>query len=223
MILKYILIKSHIGGSVNKSCKTQATMFLEKYYDKKFNGLSTGSLPRTDKAIVHSSLDSVNSVYGEPCGYEVDKLIQELQIDANDVFYDLGSGTGNVCATVLFGSGCNKAVGIELSDTRHQAAVKIKEQIQLDHPNKMENKSLVLINDNFLNHDYSDATIIFTDSVLFTDKTMNEIENRAIKAPNIRYLVSMKGVYTPVHFKHLKEMNIRASWGNSRMNIYVPK
>ena len=37
MILKYILITSHIGGSVNKSCKTQATTFLEKYYDKQFN------------------------------------------------------------------------------------------------------------------------------------------------------------------------------------------
>ena len=134
MLLKYIIQKITVGGAPKPACKEQSTLFLQSYYDKNLTKLRSDNLPISDKVNQYKNNNSVNSVYGEPCGYEVDRLIKELDITESDVFYDLGSGNGNVCATVLFGSACKKAVGIELSDTRHNEAIRIKGEIQKNYP-----------------------------------------------------------------------------------------
>lgn len=218
--LKYKLYRNQDGGTTQE-CKYQSTEFLQQYYDKNITKLKTPNLSKNDNILQYKDNSDVNVVYGEPCAYEIDNLIQELNINENDVFYDLGSGNGNVCATVLFGSSCKKAVGIELSDTRHNEAIRIKNQIYKNHPDKTIDKQLIFINDNFMNYNYEDATIVFMDSVLFENKTINNIEKKLKNNPNIRYFISMKNEYTPIFFKYIKTLNIKASWGSSRFNIYT--
>jgi len=213
-MLKYRLEQSN-------SCSSQKTNFLMKYYNKQINNMMSSNLSKNDTINKYKSLDNVNVIYGEPCAYELDTLISRLDINENDVFYDLGSGNGNVCATFLFSTPIKKSIGIELSSDRHNEAIRIKSEIQKNYSNQLENKQLEYIHDNFMNYDYANATIVFMDSVLFTDKTLHEIENILIKAPNIKYLISMKAKYNPIHFKLKETLNIKATWGKSVIYIYT--
>jgi len=219
--LKYKIYKIQKGGSPIPPCKSQKTSFLQDYYtNESLNKIKTPNLEKTDIILIHNDNPEVKVIYGEVCGYEVDNLIKELNINESDVFYDLGSGNGHVCATVLFGSNCKKCVGIELSETRHNEGIRIKDLIYNNHPDKVVDKELVLINDNFMNYNYDDATIVFMDSVFYEDKTINEIEKRFKDNPNFRCLVSMKSYYNPVHLKFVKTININASWGQSTLYLY---
>ena len=87
----------------------------------------------------------------------------------------------------------------------------------------MVGKELIYINDNFFNHNYDDATIVFSADLLFDTHVINKIEEKLLNSKNIRYLVSMQHNYEPIHFKLLKTINIKTSWSSTNLHIYVPK
>src|SRR5205823_2256234 len=82
-----------------------------------------------------------NPTYGEILSPSLAQLIQKLALTKNDVLFDLGSGAGKVCIQVALSSPA-KAVGIELSATRHALAQKIKQKLIEEHiltdTNKLE-------------------------------------------------------------------------------------
>jgi len=51
--------------------------------------------------------------YGTILPAGIDRLIADLQLTPSDVFYDLGSGIGNVCTQVFAQTPVRKCVGIE--------------------------------------------------------------------------------------------------------------
>lgn len=68
------------------------------------------------------------SVYGEvlPEGIQtlLDYIDNDMPLSPADVFVDLGSGTGKIVIQVALSTNFKKVVGIELSETRHQHAIK---------------------------------------------------------------------------------------------------
>ena len=68
------------------------------------------------------------SVYGEvlPEGIQtlLDYINEDMPLSKDDVFVDLGSGTGKIVLQVALSTCFKKVVGIELSETRHGHAVK---------------------------------------------------------------------------------------------------
>ena len=139
----------------------------------------------------------------------------------NDVFYDLGSGNGNVCCQFLVTTPMKKAVGIELSNGRHDEAIRIKKEITTKYPELLQGKKLEYINKNFMDVDIGDATIVYTDDVLFEDKITRDIEKRAYECPNIKYFINMKQGYKPRYFSIFKRLSIMATWGLSRISIFT--
>ena len=71
----------------------------------------------------HNS-DHVYDTYGtiEPMG--VRKVLDVVNIGPSDVFYDLGSGIGNVVVQVFKETNARKCVGIEIDANRHADALK---------------------------------------------------------------------------------------------------
>lgn len=69
-----------------------------------------------------------SSVYGEvlPEGVQtlLDAVQDEIPMDVEDVFVDLGSGTGKVAMHAVLVLPCKKVMGIELSETRYNHGVK---------------------------------------------------------------------------------------------------
>jgi len=74
------------------------------------------------------------SVYGEvlPEGVQavLDEINTAMPLTAEDVFYDLGSGTGKVAIHAALVTPCRRVVGIELADTRHQHACRALKEAQ---------------------------------------------------------------------------------------------
>ena len=62
-------------------------------------------------------------------------------------------------------------------------AIKLQDKILQN----CKDKELIYINDNISNINFSDATIIFTNSVMFSEEFMNELEYKASICKNLKY------------------------------------
>jgi H3 lysine-79-specific histone-lysine N-methyltransferase len=107
-----------------------------------------------------------NETYGEIKPILVSKVIQHLSITSEDVFYDLGSGIGNVVMQVSMETGC-RAIGIEKVMSRHTAALRLLEQCGKFEPMLAERVNLYHQDLTQLTADLSDATIVFTSNWCF--------------------------------------------------------
>lgn len=118
---------------------------------------------------VHKSASFSNETYGEIKFHFVTVLIDHLKITKNDVFYDLGSGIGNVVMQVSMDSGC-KAIGIEKDIKRHQTALRLLAQCDNIKPGLADRVILWhkdLIWDDI---DIMDASVIFMNNWCFSQE-----------------------------------------------------
>ena len=69
-------------------------------------------------------------VYGEANSIFGIQLIRALNITSKSVFYDIGSGIGNVVMQMAAITGC-RAKGIEIRRELHQIATKFKEKLDV--------------------------------------------------------------------------------------------
>tara|TARA_R100001480_G_C4707658_1_gene178352 strand:- start:7 stop:534 length:528 start_codon:yes stop_codon:yes gene_type:complete len=94
--------------------------------------------------------------YGEVTEKGVSQMLEyfsEYFDNPDGVFYDLGSGNGKLCVQVAKETNFSKVIGIELHKERHLKAEKLLKKSDVDNVSFIEGS--------FLNHDLSDATIIF--------------------------------------------------------------
>jgi len=110
--------------------------------------------------------------YGEICSSSVVKLLDLVGARPGQRFYDLGSGLGKVVVLAWL-LGLN-ATGVELVHERWDAAC-----AALDHARSTgmrfpdESNQLSFLHASFFDVDFSDADILFTNSLLFTEKMMH--------------------------------------------------
>ena len=144
-------------------------------------------MPRTDAAFTRSTLRRLyrdvdgfeiapsqerriertksSSTYGEIMPAATVQLIDALELDADDVLVDLGSGVGKVVVTAALSSDVGRAVGVELARDRHRQAEQVvheAEQAGVLEPGRVE-----LRNEDILRTDLSDATVLYTCSTAF--------------------------------------------------------
>lgn len=148
--------------------------------------------------------------YGTILPAGIDRLIADLQLTPSDVFYDLGSGIGNVCTQVFAQTPVRKCVGIEQNPRRHAKAT----------PRSEPGRSLQFRCANFAHEDISDATVLFMDSVMFSGDTLTMLEHKALACPRLRYYVSMKKMppTTTLLYHHTRKVPV--SWGQSQYHVY---
>jgi len=105
-------------------------------------------------------------LYGELTREGVEHMMEKLRpyfSDPNGVFYDLGSGTGKIVSHVALGSQLSKVCGIELDVIRHSKSKRHVENLSFPITKPQ------IINGDFLNYDFSDATIIYFDNLMWPD------------------------------------------------------
>ena len=59
-------------------------------------------------------------------------------LQPDDVFYDLGSGVGNVCAQVFLNSNVGRVKGVEFVPSRHTIAVQIERELRARYPHRFD-------------------------------------------------------------------------------------
>ncbi len=111
-------------------------------------------------------LNFPGDTYGEITDKGTQTLIEsfpEYFNNPNGVFYDLGSGKGNLCMYITLNTPLKKICGIELHDERYNES---KEK------NKNLNQ-LSFIHDDFNNCNLSDATIVYSDNMVMPRDKFN--------------------------------------------------
>lgn len=191
------------------SCCLSASIFAESVYSdlnyyvdyKKIitdlcgESIAAAKISDEERACVSGT--GASPVYGEILHESVEFLLQELKLDENAVFYDLGSGLGKFVLQVYLMSPAKKSVGIEFSQSRHERAAK-NEKIakklytecikaentirkSLGKPTlKKVKKTLEFINADMLKADISDATVIFTCSTCFDAAFMKRLTDKLV-------------------------------------------
>lgn len=110
-----------------------------------------------------------SSVYGETGFDSIESIVKEFTsfFNENTVFYDIGSGLGKIVYHIGLKYNVKKSCGIEYSKERYDYSLKIRENFNIKADN------ITFLNDNVLDCNILDATVIYTDNTAFP-KNIND-------------------------------------------------
>lgn len=158
--------------------------------------------------------------YGEILYAGVNRLIESMEISKNDVLYDLGSGVGKVPLQFLLKTPIKKALGVEAHTERHRAAETVYKKVHAEVPELFSNgRDLRSVCKNFLEVDFTDATILFIASSCYSDELLIDLGRMADQCPKLRYIISHKPF--PNNNLPLKKMiEIECTWDVEKTHFY---
>lgn len=193
-----------------------------------YKGVNSYSLDDNDP---YNNLDNfknkhdVVSTYGEILPVGVSKLIENLYISKDDVFFDLGCGCGKVVTQFYYQTCVKESNGIEFSTTRFTQAEKVKQKIKNQEKNA---NRLNFYRFNFLNKnlDLSKGTIFYSASTCFNNKTMEKIWNKISNNQNLNAIIVLTYFPDSCDFsrvKNTKVIRVPCSWAASDAKIYYFK
>jgi len=227
---------------------------IEKIYkqiipDDKFEDARVRSLEERDKLNIRKD---DNFVYGEMTFrtlayiYEIIKISFGPNSIKEGNFYDLGSvklfltikGYGHVCVQAALLHSFNSCVGIELLGSLH----KMSQETKVDYDKFFENKinhneelfsnhkgimpKLNFIEGNFIQHNWSNASMVFTNSTCFDKNVLNEIFHKANDLSKGSIFINTTTMM-PKKFKenwhYVTPFNRLMSWGVAKIFIYRRK
>jgi SAM-dependent methyltransferase len=157
------------------------------------------------------------STYGEIVPASMEQLIAILELKEGDIFYDLGSGKGQVVIYIVLRTPLRKCVGIELATTRHSYAVEAKKR--LASCGNAPDCVIEFYQGDFTQPSFNmdDATIVWMNSTCYPDNVMEVITQRLSKLrPGLR-VITLKALPTPekYHFKEIQELRLEMTWSQS--------
>lgn len=156
-----------------------------------------------------------SEAYGET-GYDSFEIIinkYKQYFNDNTVFYDLGSGCGKIVFHVGIMCDVKKSCGIEFSKNRHENSMKTL--------GKYNYENIIFINDNILNVDFSDATVIYLDNTLFPREITNKIYDKIPKD----CLVFSRQMFMESRRKNelIEIMRVYTNYGTSDLHVMIKK
>ena len=129
------------------------------------------------------NLNTIGSpIYGEATKQGIMNLLNHFKdyFNSETVFYDLGCGIGKIVTHVGL-TNVKKSVGIEYSKERYEGCCYIK-NTYCSNQNNIE-----FYNKSYLEHDFSDATVIYIDNTCCTKEVNKKLYERVPK--NCLYIV----------------------------------
>ncbi len=189
-----------------------------KIYQQLFNDVDGFSLSRQARA----RHDALEYTYGEIDFISFLALLSLTKPDTHTVFYDLGSGIGKAVLACAMVFNVRKSCGIELFSGLHHVAVNQQQQLQC-LPDYHDNaNALHFINADFLQADFSDATLIFINATAFFGETWTAISQRLEQiCPAATVITTSKKLFSDA-FAVEKITTVQMSWGPVRAYIHQP-
>lgn len=195
-----------------------------------YNGLPDGfsiepadrqKIQSVDGGLVDASFDA--ATYGEVTPKGVATLIHALHLDDTSVFYDLGSGRGVAVLQVALQSDVRvqRAVGVELSTSRHEIAVQALEGLAARVPSVRERVQFIcadLGKSNF----YQDATEVFCTNLLFGHTLNRSLSTQLARSESLRRVATLKPLEQPdaARLRLLCILKLPFTWA-SQCRVYV--
>lgn len=177
------------------------------------------------KSIYHLPLEEIRlfertgclHVYGEIQKAGIIEMLNKIPIRTGE-FVDMGSGRGAVVAFACINYAFSKCVGIELSETRHNEALRSVEKASEDY----DFSKLQLRCEDFFSYDLSNADVVYSANCAFGDMGINKMFDKAcVQMKTGSFLLSMKSAGSG--FKRLNlmgEISVPTSW-TMHMPVYL--
>ncbi len=196
---------------------------VQGYLDNLYQDVN-GYLKYTPEEKNHYTNNDVCITYGEVLYLSLIAFAKQIQLGPQDVFLDLGSGLGKICSSILLGTSCRQAIGIEASGRLHEQAIKILPKVVSFLV--AEHKKLNLIQGNFLAPELlpeiKHATVVFINSTAFTYDLLDKIAVVLNQCPNIRAVLSFKPLAN-LTLPFNKTVILEASWDSILSRLYARK
>ncbi|KTD07604.1 hypothetical protein [Legionella jamestowniensis] len=151
--------------------------------------------------------------YGEIDFESFIALLSLCQPNPATVFYDLGSGTGTavIACTLVFD--VRKSCGIELFSELHHCALRQKQRLQAYKGYQEKAKHITFIKDDFLNCQFSDASLVFINATAFFGGHWLAISKHLEQLqPGSVVISTSKALVSPL-FITRKVTAVNMSWG----------
>lgn len=196
---------------------TAVNLTTRQIINRAYKDICGFEIPKKDEQNIKKSKGS--PVYGEINHQALNKLLDYLELDKKDVLYDLGSGVGKVVLHTALITSVKKAVGIELSSTRHKEAMKALERTKEWVPNIA--KRCHFINGDLMLENLSDATVIYTCSTAFSQSFMKSMYERLASYKHKFKLITLQDLPSEKHFELIDKLRLDMSWcRNTEVLIY---
>ena len=179
-----------------------------------YTGVNSYSLDENDpyNKLKENNKNDVVETYGEILPKGVDRIINNISIDKNDVFFDLGCGCGKVVTQFYYQTCVKSSNGVEFSTTRFSQAQEIKEKI------KITDNRLNFYRSNFFNINLSHGTIFYIASTCFNKETMKKIWDKISNNKNLNAIIVLTKFPKTCDFskvKRKKSIEVPCSWNKS--------
>lgn len=188
--------------------KNQERLLGELYKD--ING---ARLSKQDRGSVCA--DDFSLVYGEVIFKSFLELLELAHPKKNDVFYDLGSGTGKAVIAAALTQPFSKCVGIELLPSLYKASESVLSHMSQEFISKIE-----FIHGDLFDLDISKADIVFINGTGFFGEAFDALQHKleTLKSGS-RIIITSK---TLKNFKQrLLHQDLHLmSWGWAQVSIY---
>ncbi len=165
----------------------------------------------------HFEKSSQNDVlYGDTWPFSVPHFIRFLPIKSNDVLFEVGSGIGRISFWFQIISGC-EVVAIEKVPFFNQVARKIQKHLNL--------KKVQFLEQDFLEVDYSRASVIYFYGSSFPDEIIYQLIDRwACLKPGTRIIstsFALNEYCSESIFHVLKTFSVSYPWGTCQVFLQV--
>jgi SAM-dependent methyltransferase len=204
------------------------TQTLEHLLESLYSHTNAHQLSRKERDRLE--ITSGEFVYGEIVFLSFIDLLKRLAIKPHqEIFYDLGSGSGKAVITAALSFDFAKVVGIELLPSLYELANKkvaeLRTLIQW-HTNALAAsyqqriKNIYFINANINDCQFTDATLLFVNATCYHPDTWDNFIKKFILLPvGARIVISTKTI-NHGQFKLLFQEHFLMSWGMSRISAY---
>lgn len=169
-------------------------------------------------------------IYGEIEIPSFALLCHQVAPTPEDVFYDLGCGSGKAVLMVALSFNIAKACGVELLSELYSYALEQKDKayqciettsyyskrLELNRLNRVE-----FFHANFLEHDFSQATILFVNATCIQEENWEKLlkKIRCLKIGS-RIILTSKTINDPAFQLQTSSQELM-SWGMNSVSIYL--
>lgn len=157
--------------------------------------------------------------YGELTPVGVSRMLDYLQMNRQDVFYDLGSGVGRAVLQVSMTASIRKSAGIEIVEARNKAAKRVLSATRKQA--WIKSRAVVFRQESLLETDLKDVTVVYVASTCFSGNFMTKIARKLINLQKAITLVSLRE-FERKHrgFDHVKTLTLPCTWSR-RVTAHV--
>eukprot|EP00929_Paragymnodinium_shiwhaense_P078458 TRINITY_DN40678_c0_g1_i3.p1 TRINITY_DN40678_c0_g1~~TRINITY_DN40678_c0_g1_i3.p1 ORF type:complete len:292 (+),score=59.11 TRINITY_DN40678_c0_g1_i3:49-924(+) len=174
------------------------------YFFKTASRMMSSNL-KTERERIEGNAGELAEAAGEMQPVRVWQFLQQLGFPRGTRFYDLGGGAGKISA-IAWMLGLN-ATGLELSEGRVHEACRAYKHLQ-----QATSGSVAMKNADFLRYDWSDADVVYSNSIMFNEDIMKGMAGIAAGMREGTLIISGHAFPNPIGgpklFKTLKEIVI---------------